>query len=145
MNLFKEHQALIARQQLDYESLLPLTYNFKFRNINFDCAVVKNSNDGNILMNLTANLGILPYSSENIMRRTELLTGLARYIARGHVTIDHHCSISMSLTTIIKRHFDTNSLIEAIVYTILDARQTISHVSKYVEDPMTSPDQMKSP
>lgn len=135
MSLFKEHQALIADQQVEYESLLPLRYNFQFQKIKFECLVERNNSNDNIVMNLTANLGILPYSSENIARRMELLSGLGPLIARGQVSIDHHCSISMSLKTILKKQFDAKGLIEAIVYTLLDVRGVISHVSNFIDAP----------
>lgn len=135
MNFLKNHQSLIANERENYVNLLPLHYKFKFRNIDFDCDVKKSTDEEKIILLLTADLGILPYSSENIVRRTELLGGLGTLIARGLVNINNHCSISMSFKTIIDTDFNAKSLIEATVYTLLDARDVINQVSGYIEKP----------
>lgn len=135
MNLFNEHQAIIASEQVEYESLLPLRYTFKYQNIPFECDLAKSENADTIHMRLKADLGVLPYSSENMTRRTELLGGLGRLIARGQVAIDHHCSITMSFDTLLNNGLNAKNLVEAIVYTLLDARDTIKHISDLIGPP----------
>lgn len=66
MNFLKEHKSLIVNDQVNYINLLPLHYKFKFRNIDFDCNVKNHSGDEKIVLYLSANLCILPYSSENM-------------------------------------------------------------------------------
>ncbi len=49
------------------------------------CNVKKSTNEEKIILLLSADLGILSYSSENIVRRTELLGGLGRLIAQDFI------------------------------------------------------------
>ncbi len=130
MNLFNEHQALIAQEQIDYESLLPLHYTFEFQGIPFSCDVDKDEAAHTLTLRLTADLGFLPYSSENIVKRNQLLKGLGPLIARGQVLIDHHCSINMQLTTLIYEELNAKVLIEAITYTLLDHREALDQICR---------------
>ncbi len=144
MNLFNEHQALLADQQVDYKSLLPLHHEFEFQNIPFGCEVDHDAGGAGLLMILTANLGFLPYSSENIVKRAQLLKGLGPLIARGQVTIDHHCSITMQISTIITEELDAKALVEAITYTLLDNRDALDQITRALADDNSEEPQKQS-
>ncbi len=95
----EQKTAEIAENDINHDYLLPLNYSFKARNLEFDCNVSKRDNNGLIIINITTNLGYLPYSSENGAKREEILKAFGPLIARGKITIDHHCNLTMPLNT----------------------------------------------
>ena len=73
MNGLEQRLELIDDYLVDYKSLLPLFYQFVYDGIIFDCQIIIHDIENSYHINLTAQIGYLPYSSENKTRREQIL------------------------------------------------------------------------
>ncbi len=129
MNKIEQKSVDLASHQEEYENLLPLHYTFVHQGLTFDCDIAKDDTNDKIVVGLTADLGHLPYSAENMVRRMELLEILNPLIARGVVTLDHHCKLTLPVATSLKDGLCASRLMEAITYTLLDLRDVFSRIN----------------
>lgn len=141
MKELEKYTKLAAANQVDYNTLLPLYYSFKFNNLLFECQILNHDDGTSYIVNLTANLGYLPYSSENKPRRQELLQELGKLMAQGKIIIDHHCSMTFPLTTVINGQLNAKIIMESILYTLLDAQEMLNIITKILKP---SPDIIQS-
>lgn len=135
MNTLEDHKTLLATQQINYEALLPLCYSFDYNGLPFECQLVRRDDDSTFMLHLTALLGHLPYSAENKPRRERLRTRLGPLMSQGKVTTDRHSKITFPLKTVISGDISANVIIEAILYTLLDAREILSAINDSLEMP----------
>lgn len=108
----------------DISSLLPLEYSFKYKNLSFHCEITHHQ-DGTYALDLLAKLGHLPYSSENHLKRCELLRKLGPLKAKKIVKIDHHCAITLPVRTSFNTELTAETLMTAITITLLDMGEII--------------------
>lgn len=133
MKELEQYTKLVAANQVDYDTLLPLYYSFKFNDILFECQLLNHENGSSYILNLTADLGFLPYSSENINRRNALLKKLGQLMAQGTITIDHHCAMKFPLSTVIESELSAKTVMETILYTLLDSQELLRVITDIIE------------
>ncbi|MBT5187839.1 MAG: hypothetical protein HOH19_11510 [Kordiimonadaceae bacterium] len=116
----------IAENQNDFDSMLPLYYQFKYNDLPFDCQIVHHENKQSYILNLTAKIGYLPYSAENQPLREKIINNLSNLIRLGVIVMDHHCNMTFPIKTIIKDEINANKLMETITYTLLDVQEVLT-------------------
>ena len=122
MKELEQYNELMSTNQAEYDSLLPLYNSFTFNDILYDCQILNHEDGSSYTLNLSANLGFLPYSSENHTRRSALLQKLGRLMAQGTITIDHHCAMKLPISSVINDELSAKVIMESILYTLLDSQ-----------------------
>lgn len=120
---------MIDDHNVDYETLLPLYYQFDYHGITFDCEVINSEYDGSYDVNLTAQIGYLPYSSENKERRALILKNFGQLMAHNLITRDHHCNLSFPVSTTIRGEINAKKVMETILYTLLDVKEVLEVIA----------------
>lgn len=121
----KKNTEMIAANQVDYDSLLPLYYNFEFRQIPFECQVIAGENNGSYIVNISAQIGHLPYSCENQTKRKKILNNFNHLMHHKLITMDHHCNMTFPLKTTITGKINAKKVMETILYTLLDVQEVL--------------------
>ena len=133
MNELNKHLRLIDDHMVDYEALLPLYYQFEYHGIPFDCQVIHLETEGAYNINLTANIGYLPYSSENKIRRQQILKDFGHLMAHKLIIIDHHCNLTFPLNTMVTGELNAKKVVETILYTLLDVKDILEIISNTMQ------------
>lgn len=129
MNGIEQHLDMIDSYKVDYESLLPLYYDFEYFNIPFSCQVLNDDHESSYIINLTAKIGHLPYSSENKSQRQRMLKNFGHLMAHNLITMDHHCNMTFPVSTTITGEISAKRVMEAILYTILDVKEVLDIIN----------------
>ncbi|MCC3860838.1 hypothetical protein [Pseudemcibacter aquimaris] len=129
MNGLDLHMDMVDDHNVDYETLLPLYYQFNYHGINFDCEVINSENYGSYDINLTAQIGYLPYSSENKSRREKILKNFSHLMAHNLITLDHHCNLTFPVSTTINGEINAKKVMETILYTLLDVKEVLEIIA----------------
>ncbi|MEZ5757008.1 MAG: hypothetical protein R3D86_02175 [Emcibacteraceae bacterium] len=132
MEKIEQFKTSFVSNQTDYEALLPLHYKFTYGAIPFACEILKDASGNSYILHLDADLGILPYSAENKLHRSQILKELGPLIVRGIITIDHHCRCRMPLKTHLGQEISAKIIMEAILYTLLDTRKIFAEIKTAV-------------
>ncbi len=132
---FDQFTSVVNDNNLDYESLLPLYYHFDFNKIPFECQILSRDDDNSYIVNLTAKLGFLPYSSENRQKRQKILKNFQNLMQHRLIIMDHHCNMTFPIETSITGQLNAKIMMEAIVYTLLDVEDILSIITNTLENP----------
>jgi len=116
----------IAENLNNFDSMVPLYYQFKYNNLPFDCQIVHHENKQSYILNLTAKIGHLPYSAENLTLREKIIKNFSNLIRLGVIIMDHHCNMTFPIKINIKDEIDANKLMEIITYTLLDVQEVLT-------------------
>lgn len=135
MENFKHFTDIIDNNDVDYDSLLPLYYNFDFNDLPFECQILADNNKNSYIVNLTADLGYLPYSCENKNKRHKILKNFQNLMSHNLIIIDHHCNMTFPINTSIKGDLSAKRMMEAILYTLLDVQEVLSIISSTLQKP----------
>ena len=60
-------------------------------------------------------------------------TRLGPLVSQGKVIIDRHSKITFPLKTVVRGDINANIIMEAILYTLLDVRKTVSAIKDGLE------------
>lgn len=134
MNALEQNMDLIDDHLVEYRSLLPLYYHFEYLGIKFECQIIEHDTPDQYYVNLTANIGYLPYSSENKKKRELILKNFSRLMVKKLITINHHCEMKFPVSTIIKGEISAKIVMETIFYTLLDAKEILEIIVKSMQE-----------
>jgi len=95
-------------------------FNFYWRNIHFLGQILPSPKAHHFSISLVANLGYLPFSSEDFARRTKLLKIFTPLFMRGDYILAAGSKIQTTLMTSFKGPVNAKTLVEAITYTLLE-------------------------
>jgi len=129
MNGIEQHMGVIDSHKVDYETLLPLYYDFEHSNIPFDCQVLHDEYDGSYIINLIAKIGHLPFSSENKSQRQRVLKNFSHLITHNLILIDRHSSMTFPISTTLTGEINAKKVMETILYTLLDVKEAIDIIN----------------
>ncbi|MCP5382648.1 MAG: hypothetical protein H6912_09800 [Kordiimonadaceae bacterium] len=128
MEKIEQFKTSVVSNPLDYESLLPLRYDIRHDTFRIACEILKDCTGNSYVIHLEFDLGILPYSAENKLRRTQILKELGPELVRGIITIDHHSRFRLPLKTHLGKEISAKLIMEAILYTLLDTRKLVEKI-----------------
>ncbi len=114
----------MALQATDETIKFPSRFTFSWQNISFLGQILRSEKPGIFSMNLVANLGYIPFSSENKNRRESLLTAFTPSFIKGDYNLSVNSQIQMVLRTEFSGPVNARRLMEAIAYTLLDLRES---------------------
>ena len=144
MEALAQNVEFISENQTDFTDLLPLHYSFEYGGMPFDCTLVNNDDGCSFILDLTARLGYMPYSAEDKSRRNMIRSGLGPLMAQGKVSVDRQSNLTYSLKTIVSEKLCTRVLMESILFTLLDAKQTLSDIQCGLNPSQFTEDQTKT-
>jgi hypothetical protein len=133
MNGLEQHMGVIDAHMVDYESLLPLYYDFEYFNIPFSCQILHDSYDKSYIINLTANVGYLPYSSENKSQRQRMLKNFAHLLSNNLIIKDRHSHLTFPINTTLTGDINAKKVMETILYTILDVKEVLDIINETMQ------------
>ena len=128
MNALELKTSELSSKTNEIDNKLPLNYTFNHRGLPFDCYIDHDETDDRIIVKLTADLGHLPYSAENKAKRAEMLLKLGPLMAKGKISLDSHCKLSVIESTSMGDELCAKKLMECLLYTLLDIRDIIDVV-----------------
>lgn len=98
----------------------PSRFHFSWRDIDFAGQFLHSKETDLYSVNLVANLGIIPFSSENKSLRKQLRGKFMPLFLRGDLTLSQNSSIQMVLLTEFSGPVSAKRLMEVITYTLMD-------------------------
>ncbi len=106
----------------------PSRFTFIWQNIDFSGQILSSSQANQFTLNLVANLGYLPFSSEDNHRRKELLKIFTPHFTKG----DYSLSIGSQIQTVLLTKFtgplNAKRLLEVIIVTICDRQKELKAI-----------------
>jgi len=103
----------------------PSHFTFTWRDILFAGQLLHHQEQDNYSISLVAELGYIPFSAEDRIRRQSLLSSLTPHFRTGDCSLSRHSQIQMVLQTRFNGPANAKRLIEVITYTLLDQQNTL--------------------
>ncbi len=118
----------IARKTTDDNINFPSRFNFTWHNIYFAGQILRAQEVGKFSINLAANLGHIPFSAEDKVRRKKLFATFTPLFLKGEYMLSAQSQIQMILLTDFVGPMNAKRLVEAITYTLLDLREDLKTI-----------------
>lgn len=119
----------VARKTTEDTINFPARFNFIWHNIPFAGQILHSkNNDGEFSLNLIANLGYIPFSSENFSQRKKLLKIFTPHFMKGDYRLSSNSQIQMILLTHFDGPVNAKRLVEVITYTLLDQNSELKSI-----------------
>ncbi len=122
----------VALQTTDVAIKFPSRFTFSWQNINFSGQILRSERPGIFSMNLVANLGYIPFSSEDKTRRKELLTTFTPSFIKGDYNLSMNSQIQMVLFTEFSGPVNAKRLMEVITYSLIDVRDNFKSTQEAI-------------
>ncbi len=122
----------VALQTTDVAIKFPSRFTFSWQNINFSGQILRSESPGIFSMNLVANLGYIPFSSEDKTRRKDLLTTFTPSFIKGDYNLSMNSQIQMVLFTEFSGPVNAKRLMEAITYSLIDVRDNFKSTQEAI-------------
>lgn len=119
----------VARQTTDDSIDFPSQFSFIWHNIQFAGQVLRSKKgDDQFSINLVANLGYIPFSAEDCIRRKKLIETFTPLFMKGEYRLSTNSQIQMILLTNFTGPVNARRLMEAITYTLLDLQADLKSI-----------------
>ncbi len=118
----------VARKTTDDNINLPSRFDFTWHNIHFAGQILRAQEAGKFSINLAANLGHIPFSAEDKVRRKKLFATFTPLFLKGEYMLSAQSQIQMILMTDFTGPMNAKRLVEAITYTLLDLREDLKTI-----------------
>ncbi len=123
----------VAKQITDNNIEFPSQFNFIWHNIQFSGQILDPKKGLDLFsINLTANLGYLPFSSENKAHRKKLFETFSSQLTNGEYILSPNSQIQIILQTQFSGPVDGKRLVEVISYTLLDQQAELKSIQALI-------------
>ncbi len=116
----------IARQITDNAIDIPARFNFVWQNTHFSGQILPAGEEHRFSLNLVVDLGYIPFSAEDKIRRKKLLEIFFPLFLNGEYTLSVNSRIQMTILTDFTGPVNARRLIETITFTLLDLQPDLT-------------------
>lgn len=122
----------IANQITEDSIVFPSHFSFTRNNIHFAGQLLYTKENDLYCLNLVANLGYIPFSAEDKIRRKKLMVTFAPLFLKGDYILSQNSQIQMILITNFTGPANAKKIMEVITYTLLDMQENLKSIQKSI-------------
>ncbi|MCK5424556.1 MAG: hypothetical protein KAI89_04220 [Emcibacter sp.] len=123
----------VTCQITDNNINFPAQFKFIWHNIQFTGRILRSENEvDQYCLNLVADLGYIPFSSENFLLRKKLLKLFTPLFMKGDYSLSENSHIQMVLMTNFSGPANARRLVEVITYTLFDLHVELKSIQSSI-------------